>query len=163
FYWRGVARTVDRGAPQRKPYGTAILVYHAVGADGQPPSRDILAARAVRERPRGAPPRRANGVTADEDKPAPLPNSDSQRQTIVITIDDAYRDNYDVAWPLLSQRKLAATLFVVTGRVGRANDWSKNDELVARPLVSWEQLERMVRSGNVTLGAHTRSHPRLTV
>ena len=104
-----------------------------------------------------------NVITLDEYVATRVAHRFPQAKTVVITIDDAYRDNYEVAWPLLSQRELAATLFVVTGRVGRSNDWSANDELVARPLVSWEQLDEMVRSGNVTLGAHTRSHPRLTV
>src|SRR5262245_40212787 len=39
--------------------------------------------------------------------------------TAVITIDDAYSDTYDVAFPILSRKRVPATLFAVTGFVDR--------------------------------------------
>src|SRR5262249_30199044 len=163
FYWRGIAPTVDKETLRRLLYGTPILLYHAFGEDGGQPGRDIVQAKRFARQLNWLARRGYNVITLDEYVATRVRHEFPPAKSVVITIDDAYRDNYEVAWPLLFQRKLTATLFVVTGRVGRANDWSKNDELVARPLVSWEQLETMVRSGNVTLGAHTRSHPRLTV
>jgi peptidoglycan/xylan/chitin deacetylase (PgdA/CDA1 family)/GT2 family glycosyltransferase len=163
FYWCGVAKTVDKETLRRLLYGTPILLYHAFGDDGERPSRYIVPAKRFARQLNWLGRRGYNVITLDEYVATRARHEFPQAKTVVITIDDAYRDNFDVAWPLLSQRKLAATLFVVTGRVGLENNWSANDELVARPLVSWEQLEAMVQSGGVTLGAHTRTHPRLTV
>ena len=163
FYWRGVASTVDKETLRRLLYGTPILMYHAFGEDGERPSRYILPAKRFAKQLNWLGRRGYNVITLDDYVATRTRHELPQAKTVVITIDDAYRDNYDVAWPLLSQRNLAATLFVVTGRVERANDWSRNDELVARPLVSWEQLDAMVQSGRITLGAHTRTHPRLTL
>jgi len=39
--------------------------------------------------------------------------------TAAITIDDGYADFHDIAWPILRQRKLPATVFVVTDFVDR--------------------------------------------
>lgn len=39
------------------------------------------------------------------------------RNTIVITVDDGYRDFYDIAWPALKEYSVPATLFATTGFV----------------------------------------------
>ncbi|PXX90720.1 polysaccharide deacetylase [Marinobacter vulgaris] len=39
------------------------------------------------------------------------------RNAIVITVDDGYRDFYDIAWPVLREHSVPATLFVTTGFV----------------------------------------------
>lgn len=62
-----------------------------------------------------------------------------------ITIDDGYRDAYEIAFPLLRDRKLPATLFVVTGFVDRKT-WIWPDKL--RYLISRTQknvLEQTVK------------------
>ena len=46
----------------------------------------------------------------------------------VITIDDGYRDAYEIAFPILRERKVPATLFVVTDFVDR-NCWLWTDKL----------------------------------
>jgi len=50
------------------------------------------------------------------------------RGLAVITIDDGYRDCYDVAFPILRQRNVPATLFVVTGFVDQAT-WLWTDKV----------------------------------
>jgi len=37
--------------------------------------------------------------------------------TVIITFDDGYRDNYDIALPILSEFKLPAVIYVVTGNI----------------------------------------------
>lgn len=39
------------------------------------------------------------------------------RNAIVLTVDDGYRDFYDIAWPVLQEYSVPATLFVTTGFV----------------------------------------------
>ena len=50
------------------------------------------------------------------------------RRAVSITFDDGYKDNHDVAYPLLAERGLAATFFVATGFLGRGRMW--NDTII---------------------------------
>lgn len=59
---------------------------------------------------------------------------------VVITIDDGYRDAYEVAFPLLSKYKLPATVYAVTGLVDR-QCWLWTD--VARYLLRTSKKERV--------------------
>ena len=40
------------------------------------------------------------------------------KPTVVLTFDDGYRDNYDLAFPLLKQYSMPATIYVTTGLTG---------------------------------------------
>jgi peptidoglycan/xylan/chitin deacetylase (PgdA/CDA1 family) len=82
------------------------------------------------------------------------------RRAVVITIDDGYRDNFEIAMPLLRDLRYPATIFLVSRRLGEHNDWSQGDELAGRKLLSVEDVQRM-RDGGIHFGAHTRTHPRL--
>ncbi|MDQ3823783.1 MAG: polysaccharide deacetylase family protein, partial [Actinomycetota bacterium] len=64
-------------------------------------------------------------------------------------------------YPVLRSLRLAATLFVVTERMGDANRWEAEGPLAGRPLVSWDDAHELERDG-LALGAHTRTHPILT-
>jgi peptidoglycan/xylan/chitin deacetylase (PgdA/CDA1 family) len=47
------------------------------------------------------------------------------RRSIAITFDDGYADTFDVAAPLLSQKGIPATVFVVSGALGRNFWWDE--------------------------------------
>jgi peptidoglycan/xylan/chitin deacetylase (PgdA/CDA1 family) len=66
-----------------------------------------------------------------------------------------------VGW--LAERGVPATVFVVTAHVGADNTWEGRTErgIPTLPLMGWAELERLVGLG-VTIGAHTRTHRRLT-
>ena len=68
-------------------------------------------------------------------------------RTIGITIDDAYRSIYPVAWPRLKAAGLPFTIFVSTDAI--------DQHLPA--LMTWDQLRELNRQG-VTIGAHSASH-----
>ena len=76
---------------------------------------------------------------------------------LVITLDDGYRDNCDVALPILRRFGATAGVFVTTGVVGRKSTWTT----VRRPMLSWTQMREMAGMG-VWFGAHTVHHVRLT-
>ena len=86
---------------------------------------------------------------------APLP-----RRAVVITIDDGYRDNLEIAHPILRRRGFVATIFLVSDRLGRESDWSKRGVSARRPLLTLEQVKKM-RAEGTRFGAHTRTHCRL--
>jgi peptidoglycan/xylan/chitin deacetylase (PgdA/CDA1 family) len=81
---------------------------------------------------------------------------------VALTFDDGFANIAEEAIPLLRDRGLPATLFVVTDRVGRDNRWRGRRDvgIPVLPLLDWDVLGRLRESG-MTLGAHTRTHPNL--
>jgi len=72
-------------------------------------------------------------------------------RTVVLTVDDAYRSVYEVAWPLLRERGWPMTVFVST----EASNQGRAD------VMSWAQMREMQQSGLVEFANHTHSHPHL--
>ena len=74
---------------------------------------------------------------------------------VIITFDDGYQDFYENAWPALERADFAATVFVVTDKVGGVADW---DDL-AEPLrlMDWDQLRTVSNSG-ITIASHCAKH-----
>lgn len=75
---------------------------------------------------------------------------------VVITFDDGYEDVFLKAYPLLLERQLPFTLYLTSGFLdGETVGGGAAD---ASPL-SWSMVREMLRSGLLTIGAHTHSHP----
>jgi peptidoglycan/xylan/chitin deacetylase (PgdA/CDA1 family) len=74
-------------------------------------------------------------------------------RAVLVTFDDAYLDNYELALPLLRQFSVPATIFVPTGFIGKTNVWDGG----ACPLMNVEQLRSAV-AGGVELGLHSHRH-----
>ena len=72
-------------------------------------------------------------------------------KSVVITMDDAYRSIYDVAYPLMKQYGYSATLFVYTDFVQATS--------IA---MTWDQLREMKADG-FEIGSHSITHPDLTL
>ncbi|QAU25450.1 polysaccharide deacetylase family protein [Dyella sp. M7H15-1] len=79
----------------------------------------------------------------------------------VITLDDGYADNLESALPVLQRYGFTATCYVVSGSIGRYNNWDADKLGIRKPLMTPEQL-RAWHDGGMEIGAHTRSHPHLT-
>ena len=76
---------------------------------------------------------------------------------VLITFDDGYADTCAYVPPVLERYGYPAAMFVVSGLVGRTNEW---DERLGRPslrLATWDALRRL-EAANVELGSHGRSH-----
>ena len=80
-------------------------------------------------------------------------------RTAVITFDDGFAD-FDNAWPELTQRGLAATLYVTAGTVGRRSEWLTPLGAGGLPMLSRSQLLDLAADG-CEIGAHSMSHPQL--
>ena len=80
-------------------------------------------------------------------------------RTAAITFDDGFAD-FDNAWPELTQRGLAATLYVTAGMLGRRSEWLAPLGAGGMPMLSRSQLADLATDG-CEIGAHSMSHPEL--
>jgi peptidoglycan/xylan/chitin deacetylase (PgdA/CDA1 family) len=76
---------------------------------------------------------------------APLP-----ARSVILTFDDGYRDNYTNAFPLLKERGMTATFFIVTDLI----DADLPDYL------SWDMVREM-HAGGMSIQSHGRNHASL--
>ena len=72
------------------------------------------------------------------------------KNAVCMTFADNYLGFYRYAWPILKRERIPVTQFVHTGFVG-----SK----VGRPKLTWAQLIELDRTGLVTIGSQTVTHP----
>ncbi|HEV8534271.1 MAG TPA: polysaccharide deacetylase family protein [Candidatus Limnocylindria bacterium] len=87
---------------------------------------------------------------------AALANREPTDRMAAITVDDGYEDFVTVAYPMLCELRLPATLFVPTGFIGGHSDWYDH-ERAPIPIAS-ERLLRDVDRSLVTLGSHSVHH-----
>jgi peptidoglycan/xylan/chitin deacetylase (PgdA/CDA1 family) len=80
-------------------------------------------------------------------------------RTAVITFDDGFAD-FDNAWPELTQRGLAATLYVTAGTMGGRSEWLAPLGAGDLAMLSRSQLRDLAADG-CEIGAHSMSHPQL--
>jgi peptidoglycan/xylan/chitin deacetylase (PgdA/CDA1 family) len=161
LFWKGVRDRVDRETWRRIKGEVTILMYHAFGRRGEPASLYVL--------PRHEFALQLMLLRVLRRRVIPFHTYVSLRQSyalpparaVVITIDDGYADAYEVAAPLLAARGYPAIVFVVSGRIADHADWPPEGPLRGRPLAGWEALRAGLESG-IEVGAHTRTHPRLT-
>jgi peptidoglycan/xylan/chitin deacetylase (PgdA/CDA1 family) len=139
--------------------GTPVLMYHAFAEASDSASRYIVPARRFDAQMRLLRKLRFQVVSLDEHL-RQLREGAVASRTVAITIDDGYRDNVDVALPILRRHGYPATIFVVSGRLSGVNDWDEEGELAGRLLVGREDLAALTEAG-MTIGAHTRTHPSL--
>ncbi|MEO7068429.1 MAG: polysaccharide deacetylase family protein [Rhodanobacter sp.] len=79
----------------------------------------------------------------------------------IITLDDGYADNLRAALPVLQKFGFSATSYVVSGSIGRCNNWDAERLGISKPLMSVAELRQWSAAG-MEVGAHTRTHPHLT-
>jgi len=78
--------------------------------------------------------------------------------TLSITFDDGYRDNIEVAAPILRRLQLPATFFVTTGFVGSSIIAPWDRQLPFQPRwMSWDDV-RALHAEGFEIGSHTDSH-----
>lgn len=74
-------------------------------------------------------------------------------RAVLITFDDAYVNNYDLALPILNEFGVPATIFVPTAYIGGTNEWDGGTD----PLMTEVQLKSLVNNG-LTLAYHAHRH-----
>lgn len=79
---------------------------------------------------------------------------------IALTFDDGYLDNLENAAPILREFGFSATCYVVSGAIGRHNDWDAGALGVAKPLMDTPAIQAWLAAG-FEIGSHTASHPHM--
>jgi len=83
-------------------------------------------------------------------------------RSLVITFDDGYQSVYDHAFPILQRYGFSATVFLTVGENGNRADSNRLPPMCGRSMLNWREIKEMHRSG-ITFGAHTLTHPDLTL
>lgn len=142
--------------------GVFILMYHRIN-DDLPPSHLIVSVKKFKEQMAYL--KQCCDVIGIDRLPGFYKDkkgmAQSRRPQVVITIDDGYRDNYLNAFPVLKEFNLPATIFVSTGFIGTNKKMRRYDDLPAPDMLSWQEIQEMRNSGNITFGPHTVNHPHL--
>jgi len=73
-------------------------------------------------------------------------NVPKKKKKILLTIDDAFKSFYDVAWPYLKKNKIPFILFVSTEPVGNNG------------YMTWSQIKEIEKEDFTTIGHHSHSH-----
>ena len=68
------------------------------------------------------------------------------RNTVVITIDDGYKNNFTYAYPILKKYGFPAIIFLITNNI-RTN----------AGFLNWDEVKEMSRN-NISFGGHTKNH-----
>ena len=131
----------------------AILTYHSVDASGSPISIDP-----------GAFQRHASWLAVGSVQVMGVDEllaADPGIDAVALTFDDGFVNFATIAWPLLRDHGLPATLCVVSDRTGTDNRWNGSHAGIPDlPLLDWTAIGHLVEDG-VTVASHTRSHRRL--
>ena len=160
YYPDGLGQLVKKGttpAAEAEPDAATdytaevpILMYHHVAQEGE--GSDIISAARLEEHIKALLEAGYTAVTFDElrawvEEGAALPD-----RPVVITFDDGYESNYTLAYPILKQYGMKATIFVVGVSVGK--DTYKDTGSPMLPHFSMEQAQEMEQSGLITIGSH---------
>ncbi len=78
-----------------------------------------------------------------------------------ITFDDGYRSVYEHAYPILAERGLTGTIYIVADCIGGINEWDRRAGDMQEEMMTADQIREMSDNG-FEIGSHTLTHPRLS-
>ena len=126
-----------------KQYIAVVLMYHRIGNDNDEPDMTVSIKNFNNQISYLQ--KHFNIVSLDEMVNIYMSNTYLDKDTVTITLDDGFKDNYTDAYPILKKYNVPATIFIATGSIGQGNKMSEDDI-------------RNMQKDNITFGAHTISH-----
>ncbi|MGQ9658817.1 MAG: polysaccharide deacetylase family protein [Thermochromatium sp.] len=82
-------------------------------------------------------------------------------RAVVLTFDDAYDNFAEYAWPVLKRHGFPATVYAISGWLGRRAEWFARDP--GRPIPTLMSAARLreLHADGLTIGSHSVDHLRL--
>lgn len=127
-----------------KNYRALILMYHRIRDDGRDP--DISVSRKSFGRQMKYLTNNFEVIPLSALVDQLKDKTNLRNDTVAVTFDDGYKDNFLNAFPILQKYRVKPTIFVVSGSVG------KNDEML-----NVSEMKLMQKEG-IEFGSHTVSH-----
>jgi len=90
-----------------------------------------------------------------------ITSNDSEPGKVFITIDDGFRDVLENGLPILKEAGMRAVLFIVSGLIGKSNEWQQRAGDISEPLINEAEIREWLSAGQ-EIGSHTVSHAWLT-
>lgn len=87
----------------------------------------------------------------------PLPE-----KPVLITFDDGYANNHELAYPLLREAGMKGGIFLVYETLEKHDAWKDPAREPWQKMLSWAQIKEMRDSGVMDFGSHTMRHRCLT-
>jgi peptidoglycan/xylan/chitin deacetylase (PgdA/CDA1 family) len=139
----GLAEALARGPDQ-----PLILGYHRIVEDFESEARrempSMLTSAAMFERHLDLVAEHFRFATLDEIGERLASGEPLTERLAAVTFDDGYRDNYDIAFPILRRKGIPAAVFVVTDLVGQPC-WQIHDKLfhlITKAFAAWDDPRR---------------------
>lgn len=139
------------------PGTITVLLYHKIEEPGSNNVRDLFVSPRIFDRQLAF--LRNIGVDfISEDQLVDFYYNDKplSRNSVLITFDDGFLDNYKSAFPILKKHTAPALVFLVADFIGKSFV-QKGD---TNNFLSIEQIHEMAESG-IAFGSHTLTHPSL--
>ena len=136
-----------------------ILTYHHVAAppEDHPGKNLFVTPENFSEQMKFLKNKNFQVVSLDQIRDALLGNADTPPAPVAITFDDGFEDNYFNAFPILKKYGFTATVFMVSGSIGKKQE---NSGTNADDYLSPEQIREMSDYG-ICFGSHSQKHVRL--
>ncbi len=154
---RHVTKGSTPGAPQATPvdestYTTQVpvLLYHHLAETGE--GSDIISQERFLSHMTALKENGYNTVFFDELQDYVQSGTPLPEKPVVITFDDGYESNYTLAYPILKEYNMKATIFAIGVSVGK--DTYKDTNQPMNPHFSLEQAAEMEASGLIDIQSH---------
>ena len=162
-YWTGVRRgSADRDRWRRLTRGTVILMYHAIGEPGEPPSRYLVGVRRFR--------RQIRWIRLTRRPVLDLQEYLAYRQRASCPLRLRWSSPSTTGMPTTRRWRPRSSAVPGSRRPSSScpgasvheNDWDPpGSALFGRPTMSWDELAALAADDGMSIGAHTVTHPRL--
>lgn len=80
---------------------------------------------------------------------------------VLITFDDGYQNNYELAYPILREFGMKGCVFLVYETIDGHNAWHDPRTEPWLRMLTWAQIREMQDSGTIEFGSHTMRHRNL--
>ncbi len=97
------------------------------------------------------------GVSLSEYLGMRIKSSGATAQLLALTFDDGFENFHRTVLPILARHHFTATVFVVSGFMGRRCGWEKYAGIPDLKLMDWRQVRECYQEG-MEIGSHSRDH-----